>query len=99
MNLLDHTRDAHGLAPGLGACTAAGPAAASPGTRPGWLDGLVHAFRTWHRRAHDRHERRRRYRRTVAELCALDDHALADIGVRRVDIPALAAGLAHRPRR
>ncbi len=35
---------------------------------------------------------RRRRRETLAALSALSDHQLADIGIRRFDIPHLAAG-------
>jgi len=38
-------------------------------------------------------ERRRSYRATVAELSALSDHLLADIGIRRSEIAAHAARL------
>lgn len=98
MNRFDRNMEPDGLASSPGSLVSAGPAVPSRGTR---FDprpyGLVDALRTWHRRARDWHERRRRYRRTVAELSALDDRVLADIGVRRVDIPAVAAGMGRRP--
>jgi len=96
MNLFDRHNEAHGLGSSLKARTAAGPAAWAPGPRLDGLEGLADALRTWHRDARARHERRRHYRRTVAELSALDDHVLADIGVRREDIPAVAAGAARQ---
>lgn len=34
-----------------------------------------------------------RKRRTIAELSRLDDHALADIGINRAQIPMIAQGL------
>lgn len=37
-------------------------------------------------------QRRRRVRAAYRELMALDDRMLADIGLRRVDIPAVARG-------
>ncbi len=36
------------------------------------------------------------YRRTYAELAQLDDRTLADLGITRGDIPAIAAGLYAR---
>ena len=40
----------------------------------------------------------RRREQAYAELMALDDRSLADIGIRRSEIPALVDG-AHEPRR
>lgn len=100
MNRFDRNVESDGLVSGLGPLAAAGPAVPVSGTRVDLRpDGLADSVRTWHRRARDWFERRRRYHRTVAELSALDDHVLDDIGVRRADIPAVAAGLAVRPRR
>lgn len=47
-----------------------------------FLSKLLHAYRKW-----------RAYRRDLDELSALDDRALADIGISRSDIPAVAAGI------
>jgi uncharacterized protein YjiS (DUF1127 family) len=44
-------------------------------------------------------EHRRNYRATVKELSALNDHLLADIGVKRSEIAAHAARLARRSAR
>ncbi len=45
------------------------------------LSKLLHAYRKW-----------RAYRKNLEELSALDDRTLADIGITRADIPAVAAG-------
>lgn len=37
-----------------------------------------------------------RYRRTYAELAQLDDRTLADLGITRGDIPAIASGIYAR---
>jgi hypothetical protein len=39
--------------------------------------------------------RYRRYRKTVIELCNLNDRELADIGITRCDIPNIAASFRH----
>ena len=57
------------------------------------VDGLLARVSTW------RHRSRRR-RHSIRELSRLDDHALADIGVRRADIASvvdrlIAAGAAN----
>jgi uncharacterized protein YjiS (DUF1127 family) len=39
----------------------------------------------------------RQRRATYSELNALDDRLLADLGIQRADIPAIAEGTAHRP--
>ena len=39
----------------------------------------------------------RQRRATYGELTALDDRLLADIGIQRADIPAIAEGAAHKP--
>ncbi|MBL8839000.1 MAG: DUF1127 domain-containing protein [Alphaproteobacteria bacterium] len=36
------------------------------------------------------------YRRTYAELAQLDDRTLADLGITRGDIPAIASGIYAR---
>ena len=43
------------------------------------LSHLIHAFRAW-----------RRYEATLRELSRLGDRDLADIGIRRSDIPRIA---------
>jgi len=49
------------------------------------LNSVREAFADWRRREH-----------AYAELMALDDHSLADIGIRRSDIRAICEG-SHRP--
>lgn len=68
--------------------------AGAPGAAPvaEGISGLWQRVSAWR-------GRRRRYRRTLAELNALSDHVLNDIGVERAEIPALAARLARLPRR
>jgi uncharacterized protein YjiS (DUF1127 family) len=51
------------------------------------LAAAKHAVADWRRR-----------QQAYAELSALDDHALADIGIRRSDIPAIVEGV-RGPRR
>jgi len=46
------------------------------------LAAAKHAIADWQRR-----------QQAYAELSALDDHALADIGIRRSDIPAIVEGV------
>jgi uncharacterized protein YjiS (DUF1127 family) len=41
----------------------------------------------------------RKRQRAYSELMALDDHALADIGIRRSDIPAVVEGFHEKARR
>jgi uncharacterized protein YjiS (DUF1127 family) len=54
------------------------------------LAGLLARFNAWR-------EERRRYRATVRELNALDDVILADVGVARGEIEAIARHVAaHR---
>ena len=58
--------------------------------------GLGAAGRFLARTAADAYRRARaalRKRRTIAELSRLDDHALADIGIDRAQIPMIAQGL------
>ena len=58
--------------------------------------GLGAAGRFLARTAADAYRRARaalRKRRTIAELSRLDDHALADIGIARAQIPMIAQGL------
>ena len=58
--------------------------------------GLGAAGRFLARTAADAYRRTRaalRKRRTIAELSRLDDHALADIGIDRTQIPMIAQGL------
>jgi len=50
-----------------------------------FLSRLIHAFRAW-----------RRYDASVRELSRLDDRELADIGLSRSDIPAIARASARR---
>lgn len=65
----------------------AGAAQSSPTRR---LAGLLASFNRWL-------ENRRRYRRTVRELAALDDAILADVGVARGEIDTIARQVvAHR---
>jgi uncharacterized protein YjiS (DUF1127 family) len=45
------------------------------------FDAVRHAFADW-----------RRKQRAYAELMALDDRSLADIGIRRSEIPAIVEG-------
>ncbi|MEZ5932308.1 MAG: DUF1127 domain-containing protein [Alphaproteobacteria bacterium] len=56
------------------------------GTSPlqGWLRARYAWFEAWL-------ERRRQYNHTYGELSRLSDHDLADIGIARCDIPAIAA--------
>src|SRR3974377_660372 len=49
------------------------------------LNSVREAFADWRRREH-----------SYAEMMALDDHSLADIGIRRSDIRAICEG-SHRP--
>ena len=49
------------------------------------LNSVREAFADWRRRE-----------RAYAELMALDDHSLADIGIRRSDIRAICEG-SHKP--
>lgn len=50
---------------------------------------LLRRFRAWYGQA-------RRYHETVAELSALSDHVLADIGVGRHQIGEIARALSRR---
>ena len=54
---------------------------------PSLFDRLTSAFS-----AARKDPARTEYRRTVRELSALSDRDLADIGIARSDIPAIAAG-------
>jgi uncharacterized protein YjiS (DUF1127 family) len=54
-------------------------------TGPG-LKKVAYAIEAWRQR-----------RATYGELSALDDRLLADLGIQRADIPAIAEGAAHRP--
>jgi uncharacterized protein YjiS (DUF1127 family) len=49
----------------------------------GWLGRFRATIADWY-------AGNRLYRRTLAELQALDDRELADLGITRADIPALA---------
>lgn len=53
--------------------------AALPASAGGFLDGFVARFMAW-----------RAYRKTVAELSALSDRELDDIGLIRAEIPNYA---------
>jgi uncharacterized protein YjiS (DUF1127 family) len=53
------------------------------------LRGLLASLRT-------RYEQHRRYRETVAELGRLSDHVLADIGIARHQIGAIARTVSRR---
>jgi uncharacterized protein YjiS (DUF1127 family) len=61
----------------------------APSARPGELFALVNGWL----------ERRRQYRATLAELSALDDELLADIGVARSEIEPVARRVAGRATR
>jgi uncharacterized protein YjiS (DUF1127 family) len=50
------------------------------------LKAVAYAIEGWRQR-----------RPTYGELSALDDRLLADIGIQRADIPAIAEGAAHKP--
>jgi uncharacterized protein YjiS (DUF1127 family) len=63
-------------------------ASQSPSRR---LAGLLARLGDWR-------ERRRRYRATVRELAALDDDILADVGVPRSEIEAVARRVAAQHR-
>jgi len=54
--------------------------------------GALGALRTLWGRIADPITRAMQYRRTYAELASLDDRTLADLGISRSDIPAIAAG-------
>lgn len=65
---------------------AVGRIAAASSERPGGLRGLLERLAAaWNER--------RRIARTIAELEALSDHELADIGLARADIERVARGL------
>jgi uncharacterized protein YjiS (DUF1127 family) len=55
-------------------------------------EGALGALKTLWGRIADPITRAIQYRRTYAELAALDDRTLADLGISRSDIPAIAAG-------
>jgi uncharacterized protein YjiS (DUF1127 family) len=50
-----------------------------------FLARLIHAYRSW-----------RSYERSLSELSRLDDRELADIGISRAEIPAVAWGARRR---
>ena len=50
-----------------------------------FLAKLIRAYRTW-----------RSYQRSLYELSCLDDRELADIGISRSEIPAVAWGAKRR---
>ena len=50
-----------------------------------FLARLIHAYRNW-----------RNYERSMSELSRLDDRELADIGISRAEIPAVAWGAKRR---
>jgi uncharacterized protein YjiS (DUF1127 family) len=50
-----------------------------------FLARLIHAYRNW-----------RNYERSMSELSRLDDRELADIGISRAEIPAVAWGVRRR---
>ena len=52
------------------------------------LDAVRHGFAEW-----------RRKQLAYAELMSLDDRSLADIGIRRSDIPAVVEGFHEKARR
>jgi uncharacterized protein YjiS (DUF1127 family) len=54
-----------------------------------WLRSLLGSLLT-------RYEQHRRYRDTVAELGRLSDHVLADIGISRHEIGAIARTVSER---
>ncbi len=62
------------------------PIGAAAGQAADRVDGLVARIADWHRRS-------RRRRHSIRELSRLDDHVLADIGVRRADIASVVDGL------
>jgi uncharacterized protein YjiS (DUF1127 family) len=49
------------------------------------LAKLIHVYRAW-----------RSYERSMSELSRLDDRELADIGISRAEIPAVAWGARRR---
>jgi uncharacterized protein YjiS (DUF1127 family) len=53
------------------------------------LSTLLRRLGTWYRQD-------RKYRETVAEPGKLSDHVLADIGINRFEIPAVARTLSRR---
>jgi uncharacterized protein YjiS (DUF1127 family) len=55
-------------------------------------EGAFGALKTLWGRIADPISRAVQYRRTFAELAALDDRTLADLGISRSDIPAIASG-------
>src|SRR5262249_929243 len=58
-------------------------------TTRGWimiLARLIHAYQAW-----------RSYERSMSELARLDDRELADIGISRAEIPAVAWGTRRAP--
>jgi uncharacterized protein YjiS (DUF1127 family) len=55
-------------------------------------DGAFRALMTLWGRIADPISRALQYRRTFAELASLDDRTLADLGISRGDIPAIASG-------
>lgn len=52
-----------------------------------WLVARINSRSAWL-------DKRRRYRKTVDELSRLSDRALADLGIFRADIPAVARAAA-----
>jgi len=50
-----------------------------------FLAKLIHAYRAW-----------RNYERSLSELSRLDDRELADIGISRAEIGAVARGARRR---
>ena len=50
-----------------------------------FLAKLIRLYRAW-----------RNYERSISELSRLDDHELADIGISRAEIPAVAWGAKRR---
>jgi len=50
-----------------------------------FLARLIHAYRNW-----------RKYERSISELSRLDDRELADIGISRAEITAVARGVRRR---
>lgn len=67
----------------------------TPGFISEGIQRMTFVILTFIEKLYSKIQQHKQYRKTVSELCALDEHELFDIGLKRIDIESVAKSLKY----